>query len=294
MPVVQRAPVQQQRPEAAQPSAPRPASPPAPSPASPAFGANQQRPSRPAGPAGAPDKPAENPFQRYVPPESREAVAPVRAASEPAPFAPVAPHRADSQPAASVERPAMSSFAGQGLALAQAPSNQLAPEPTRAPEPVRAPESVRPQPAVAPVPVPAPASLPESGADGRTWQAIVERMRKDDGRWSAMYEHGIPSELSATRVVICFPEGSFFGRQAQTQAGTDALRRAAQNVLSGNPEIAIKLASEVRGVTLAQRDAAALDERKEGIKKRALQHPRVLEALKIFPELATKQDIQVD
>ena len=56
----------------------------------------------------------------------------------------------------------------------------------------------------------------------------------------------------------------------------------------------IRLAAEVRGKSLAQKEAAQLDERKEGIKKRALTHPRVLEALKVFPELAQKQEIQVD
>ena len=206
----------------------------------------------------------------------------------------------------------VSSFSGaQGLAVAREHGVDQLPEPplaapavaqVSAPQAVARPEplSVAPPASVAPVsfapPVSAPhaaASQPE-GIDSRTWQAIVERMRKDDGRWSAMYDHGIPSELSSSRVVVCFPEGSFFGRQAQTTAGTDALKRAAQNVLSGNPEVVIKLAAELRGVTLAQREAAALDERKEGIKKRAMQHPRVLEALKIFPELATKQDIQVD
>jgi hypothetical protein len=37
-----------------------------------------------------------------------------------------------------------------------------------------------------------------------------------------------------------------------------------------------------------------VDERKEAIKRRVLLHPRILEALKVFPELAQKQDIQVD
>jgi hypothetical protein len=71
-------------------------------------------------------------------------------------------------------------------------------------------------------------------------------------------------------VVVAFPEGSFFGRQAQTPAGSDALRRAASEVLEATPEIQIRLASEVRGKSLAQKEAALLDERKEGIKKRAL------------------------
>jgi DNA polymerase III subunit gamma/tau len=117
-----------------------------------------------------------------------------------------------------------------------------------------------------------------------------------------MYEHGIASQIDAARVVVSFPEGSFFGRQAQTPPGSEALRRAAAAVLTPGssssraaaPEITIRLSAELRGVSLAQQEALQVDERKEAVKKRALSHPRVLEALKVFPELAQKQDVQVD
>ena len=33
---------------------------------------------------------------------------------------------------------------------------------------------------------------------------------------------------------------------------------------------------------------------KEALKKKALSHPRVVEALKVFPELGQKHDVQVD
>jgi hypothetical protein len=155
----------------------------------------------------------------------------------------------------------------------------------RAPEPASVVES-RAEPSVRPAESP--------GASSETWASIVGRLRTIEPRWAAMYEHGIPLELSSERVVVAFPEGSFFGRQAQTPAGSDALRRASSEVLGATPEIQIRLASEVRGKSLAQKEAALLDERKEGIKKRALNHPRVLEALKVFPELAQKQEIQVD
>ena len=157
----------------------------------------------------------------------------------------------------------------------------------------------QPEPAAKPAATPAPpgARSPEParpGADPQLWTRVVERLRGLEPRWAAMYEHGVPQELSRERVSVAFPEGSFFGRQAQTPAGTEALRRAAHEVLAAAPEIQIKLAIEVRGRSLAQQEAAQLDERKEGIKKRALTHPRVLEALKVFPELAQKQDVQVD
>jgi len=201
--------------------------------------------------------PSENPFQRFVPPESRE-------------------------------RAERTSFGGgQGLAVVALANNEPPPTPAASPAP---PVSA---PAPAARPAPPPATMPAASELGR-WPHVVERLRQLEPRWAAMYEHGVPSEVGAARVVVAFPEGSFFGRQAQTPAGSDALRRAASEVFGANPEIVIKLASEVRGQSLAQSHAQQLDERKEGIKKRALNHPRVLEALKIFPELAKKQDISVD
>ena len=109
-----------------------------------------------------------------------------------------------------------------------------------------------------------------------------------------MYEHAFPRELSGSRIDVTFPEGSFFGRQAQTPDGTEALRRAARAVFSANPEILISFATQLSGITVAQKEASEVDERKEGLKRKALSHPRVVEALKVFPELGQKQDIQID
>jgi DNA polymerase III subunit gamma/tau len=123
---------------------------------------------------------------------------------------------------------------------------------------------------------------------------MVVALRKDDPRWSAMFEHGVPEILSMERVVVVFQEGSFFGRQAQSQGGIDALLRASENVMSATPTVDIRFAIELPGISVAQREAAAIDERKEGLRRKALGHPRVVEALKVFPELAQKQDVQVD
>jgi DNA polymerase-3 subunit gamma/tau len=156
--------------------------------------------------------------------------------------------------------------------------------PSDARDAAAAPESVEP-PARG-----ATAAKPPSGE----WSAIIDALRKGEPRWSAMYEHGVPLELTRERVIVIFQEGSFFGRQAQTQGGLDALARAAQQALGGRPEIQVRFALELPGQTVAQRDAAQVDERKESIKQKALSHPRVIEALKVFPELAQKRDVQVD
>src|SRR5690606_32537693 len=139
---------------------------------------------------------------------------------------------------------------------------------------------------------PPPASTP--GIDQARWVDIVQHLRTHDPRWAAMYEHGVPSELSAARAVVLFPEGSFLGRHAQSPDGTEALRRAAHAVCNAQPSVAVQFAAEVRGLTLAQLEAAQVDERKEALKRKALSHPRVIEALKVFPELGQKHEVQVD
>ncbi|MDB4985824.1 MAG: polymerase subunit gamma and tau, partial [Myxococcaceae bacterium] len=204
-----------------------------------------------------------NPFQRFVPPESSAREVQAQSGA----MAPMAPMAAVTQigSARAVALQAVEAPVGirsAGIADTAPPKLQPAP-------PMRS-------------------QIPE------LWLSVIAELRAREPRWAAMFEHGIPQELSRERVVVAFQEGSFFGRQASSQGGVDALRLAAQSALHAQPEVVVRFASEVRGQTVAQRDAAQLDERKEGIKKKALNHPRVLEALKVFPELAMKQDIQID
>jgi DNA polymerase-3 subunit gamma/tau len=257
---------------------------------------------------GASAKP--NPFQRYVPPESSAtSVAPAgSAAHELAPFPPsnVTPIAAARSATALAQPTPITPREGSGVQ-----PNPFAPPSERgAPPANRFPTSVPPLPTqtaastppanrFASNPPPAPSRTPRpasraSSVDHAQWLAVIGELRKGDARWPAMFEHGVPSELTRESVVVSFQEGSFFGRQAQSAGGLEALRRAAQSVLGGNPNLDIRFVSELAGESVAQREAAQVDERKEGIKQKALAHPRVMEALKIFPELAKKTDVQVD
>ena len=175
---------------------------------------------------------------------------------------------------------------------APAPAVAPAVAPAPAPTPAHAPPALR---AVPNPPSPAPAEAKRAGAPPQEkWLAIIRHLRETEPRWSAMYEHAVPKELSGARIEVTFPEGSFFGRQAQTPDGTEALRRAARAIFGANPEIEIGFATQLSGITVAQKEASEIDERKEGLKKKALSHPRVVEALKVFPELGQKQDVQID
>jgi DNA polymerase-3 subunit gamma/tau len=247
-------------------------------------------------PAPGASSAGDNPFQRFVPPEARTSG--VRNEALPAQTSSAVVERAPVPRSSGT----VSVNGAQALALAAPPA---AAAPVVAMPVVAVPAMPTPPVTAAAAPVAAPLAG-DRGVEPQLWSAIVERLRREEPRWAAMYEHGVASQVDPARVVVSFPEGSFFGRQAQTPAGSEALRRAATHVLGmasgalaeskagASPEVVIRLAAEVRGVSLAQQEALQLDERKEAIKKRALNHPRVLEALKVFPELAQKQDIQID
>jgi DNA polymerase III subunit gamma/tau len=244
---------------------------PAPSQSAPPQQRPAPTPSRPAAPspptagtrAVAPPQEAPaakpNPFQRFVPPES--SAAPRH--DELAPF-----------PSAPVNNVTPIAAARSAQALAQ-PLPQSQPTVSQPPPRLQA--------------APRPASV-----DHTQWLAVIGELRKGDPRWPAMFEHGVPSELNSERVVVSFQEGSFFGRQANSPGGLEALKRATHAVLGGTPTLEVRFTAELLGESVAKREAAQLDERKEGIKKKALDHPRVVEALRIFPELAKKTDVQVD
>jgi DNA polymerase-3 subunit gamma/tau len=256
------APAQARPPEGPRTEAPRPGP----------QSAEPQRSPLPAAPA-----PVKNAFERFIPPEARDTKGgpgqdPSSAYDDkPRPTAglpgPAAPFKAAS-PSAVLPSAAYVAAAGTAVAArVEAPPARVEPPP-------------RPS--------------PQARELLTAYRKLVERMRVEEPRWAAMFEHGVPTELSATRVEVCFPEGSFFGRQAQSPPGLGALQAAADFVLGPGAEVGVRFGPNAAGVSLAQLAAQEVDERKEAIKRRVLLHPRILEALKVFPELAQKQDIQVD
>ncbi len=126
------------------------------------------------------------------------------------------------------------------------------------------------------------------------WHRVVAHLTELEPRWAAVFKNGVPGQIDAQRIEVLFLESSFFGRQAQSPDGSGALKRAVTGVTGPDTEVVIRTASELKGSTVAQFETSQLDERKETLKKKAMSHPRVIEALKVFPELSTKQDVQVD
>jgi DNA polymerase-3 subunit gamma/tau len=212
--------------------------------------------------------------------------------------------------AARVEVPA------QPIAAAPLPT----PPPAADLQPVAAPPIPAPAPVSSPLPapdLPAPAASPAPAAPPRAsqpaapdppdpplevvgilggdWLRIVTLLKSSQPALAAVLDHGTPIEISARLLKIGFPEGSFFGRQAQSTSARDGILRAAEQVLGGRPELQFGRSDDAAADrTLAAAAASNRKARQDGRREAALNHPRVQEAMEVFEESEQSVDIQVD
>ena len=242
-------------------------------------------------PAAAAPKPAPAP----QPAASVNSAPPAPQATASASSAPPTP-----QPAASVSSaPHAAAPAPQPRAAA---TSQAAPAP--APQPRAAATS---QGASAPAAQPAPAAqsapvdppLEVDGILGGDWLKIVTALKHSQPALAAVLDHGMPLEVSARLLKIGFPDGSFFGRQAQSSSARQGILRAAEQVFGSRPELQFgrsdPAASDGAGdLTLAAAAASNKKARQDGRREAALKHPRVQEAMEVFEESEQSVDIQVD
>jgi hypothetical protein len=129
----------------------------------------------------------------------------------------------------------------------------------------------------------------------------VNALKHSQPALAAVLDHGTPLEVSARVLKIGFPDGSFFGRQAQSANARDGILRAAEQVFGSRPELqfgrsdATPAASNGTGdLTLAAAAASNRKARQDGRREAALKHPRVQEAMEVFDESEQSVDIQVD
>lgn len=128
------------------------------------------------------------------------------------------------------------------------------------------------------------------------WEGILSELRKSQPALSAILEHGVPRLVSREKIVLAFQEKSFYGHQAGQANARDAIHSVTERLLGGRPEIEVRFDADV-GTNLrtvaaveAQRRSAELEARK----REALGHPRVLDALDVFPEARGHADVQFD
>jgi hypothetical protein len=140
-----------------------------------------------------------------------------------------------------------------------------------------------------------PAGLDE--AQITAFQRIVERLHDTAPMHAAVVRHGAPISVTREHIVVGFEAGSFYGRQAQASEVRDALAAAAAGILGGDrPTIEVRLAAaaSARRPTIAMLEAQEREDRRREVKEKALKHPRVIEALQIFPEGAGTAEVHVD
>jgi hypothetical protein len=108
----------------------------------------------------------------------------------------------------------------------------------------------------------------------------------------AVLDHGVALEVSAKRVRLSFPEGSFFGKQAASAVAREALGGAAGRLFGERPTVEVVFGQEGARPSVAAENAAHTERERSRARQAALDHPRVRDALAVFPEAAS--DLQVD
>jgi DNA polymerase-3 subunit gamma/tau len=186
----------------------------------------------------------------------------------------------------------MASSAAAAVAVAPAPAPRtLTPVPAPAPVTTSAPASVPPTPAAtAPQAATAPATA--SAAIPEAWMRMVEQLHDSQPALCAVLEHGTPTHVSADRIVVTFPEGSFFGKQAAAAPAKDALATIAERVLGQRPKIEIAEGKIDGATTMAAEQARRREEDKKLRDETARNHPAVREAMSVFD--ATDSDVRVE
>jgi hypothetical protein len=126
------------------------------------------------------------------------------------------------------------------------------------------------------------------------WREIVAALHQSQPALGAVLEHGVPVRVERGQIVLSFPEGSFFGRQAMSDLARQALGDAAARVLGQRPQIEIGFGLSSNRPTVAAQEAARRQERRAEVTQAALSHPRVKDALDVFPEAEGHVNVEVE
>ena len=201
-----------------------------------------------------------------------------RVATERAPSVAV---KTEEQPSAPVE-PRESSFSSSSVASAPSPSR-----PPPAPAPTLAP-------ARASAPAPLPSQSP--GDAMAVWEPIVAAVAGTRPALGAVLAHAVPKLVTPERVVLAFGRGAFYAKQADTEAARSAIADIAERRLGARPKVEIVETEIAQNAepTLAKIEDERSRARLEATKRKALNHPVVVEALAVFDVKAGVPEVRVD
>ncbi len=128
------------------------------------------------------------------------------------------------------------------------------------------------------------------------WEELVGTLEQQQPALAAVLEHGIPKAVGPDRIVLSFKDGSFYGRQAESTESIAAIARVAEQQLGARPEIQIRFDAQAEAATKTVAAVAAQRKEAEAEAKRkeALNHPRVRDAIDVFPESAGKLKVHIE
>jgi DNA polymerase-3 subunit gamma/tau len=224
-------------------------------------------PPSPAGRGGAGEPPRGRPAQAASPDRGAGAV-----------FAPGATHWEPSEGTSTSSAP-RGPQPGERTRGALALAEPIAP-------PLAAPAAPRPIVEAAPKPVvePAPAAPPpriERPANLDEWRAILARVRAVMPAAAAIFEHGVPLEVTAARVLVGYQSESFEGARASEPEAMDVLQREARAHFGADTKVALDLSARA-GTTVAAIDAAERRDQLAKARAAASTHPLVQKAIALF------------
>jgi len=128
------------------------------------------------------------------------------------------------------------------------------------------------------------------------WEDLVGLLAQQQPALAAVLEHGIPKAVGPERIVLSFKDGSFYGRQAESPESIAAIVQVAERQLGVRPEVEIRF--DAQGEAATKTVAAVAAQRKEAEvaakRKEALNHPRVRDAIDVFPESAGKLNVHIE
>ena len=128
------------------------------------------------------------------------------------------------------------------------------------------------------------------------WEPIVAALASTRPALGAVLAHAVPRHVGADRVVLGFARGSFYAKQANTDAARDAISDVAERRLGARPRVEIvetdKAASSEPTLAIIEDERARA--RLEATKRKALNHPVVVEALAVFDAKDRTIDVRID
>lgn len=120
----------------------------------------------------------------------------------------------------------------------------------------------------------------------KAYEEIIDALeREHPGMLAAIFREAEPQVVHEEKIVLAYAEGSFFGARAREDGHGETLLDIAERILGARPELEIREVMELDpSKTLAGLSETRKRSDEERRRREALEHPRVLDALDIFPE----------